>query len=150
MLTCSGNCFPSTSAFHYLQQFVYTQGATKIRVAPNGISKTDYCVDFGSDRGVNAVGGKVWTCYEGLPAQALWITGDNHIAVEGDNQCLDVKAESQASKGAFYESLKDVQSWQCVGGNDNQVSVVCRSIARWLIACNHRSSGFDCSARSIP
>ena len=141
----SADCFPSNSPFYYLQQFVYNQGRTKIRVAPNKIYQTDYCVDFGSNRGVNGQPGKIWACYEGLPAQvcrhscpiihtskyqpltnrstqALWITGDNHIAVEGDNQCLDVRDDSQPSQGPFYGSLKDVQSWQCFGGNTNQAS----------------------------
>jgi hypothetical protein len=70
-----------------LQQFVYNQGSTKIRVAPNSLTTTDYCVDFGSNRGVNGVGLKIWQCYNGLAAQQLWITGDNHIAVEGEFFC---------------------------------------------------------------
>lgn len=121
--THSNDCFDASSTYFSLQQFVYTSGSTKIRVAPNSLSTTDYCVDFGSDRGVNGVGLKIWQCYDGLPAQQLYITGDNHIAVEGDNQCADVKAESQASQAKPYGSLKDVQSWQCSGGNPNQVGV---------------------------
>lgn len=54
---------------------------------------------------------KVWQCYDGLPAQKLWITGDNHIAVEGDNQCADVK-----------DNAGPLQSWQCIGENTNQAS----------------------------
>ncbi|KAJ9107967.1 hypothetical protein QFC20_003652 [Naganishia adeliensis] len=115
------DCFDAGSTYFSLQQFVYTSGSTNIRVAPNSLSTTDYCVDFGSDRGVNGVGLKIWQCYDGLPAQQLYITGDNHIAVEGDNQCADVKAESQASQAKPYGSLKDVQSWQCSGGNPNQI-----------------------------
>jgi hypothetical protein len=105
-----------------LQQFIYNPGSTKIRVAPSSLTTTNYCVDFGSNRGVNGVGLKIWQCYDGLAAQQLWITGDNHIAVEGDNQCADVRAESQPRQSQPYGSLKDLQSWQCSGGNPNQVS----------------------------
>jgi hypothetical protein len=126
-LIYSADCFPSTSASYPFQQFVYNQGSTKIRVAPNTSTKTDYCVDFGSDRGVNGVGLKVglrfraacfsanqlsqvWQCYDGLAAQQLWMTGDDHIAVEGDNQCADVK-----------DGKGPLQSWQCDGANANQI-----------------------------
>ncbi|KAJ9107966.1 hypothetical protein QFC20_003651 [Naganishia adeliensis] len=115
------DCFDASSTFFALQQFVYNQGSTKIRVARNSLSATDYCVDFGSNRGVNGVGLKIWQCYDGLAAQQLYITGDNHIAVEGDNQCADVRAESQATQAKPYGSHKDLQSWQCSGGNPNQI-----------------------------
>lgn len=59
LLYHSADCVPSASAFYPLQQFVYTQGATQIRVAPNTLTKTDFCVDFGSDRGVNGANVKV-------------------------------------------------------------------------------------------
>ncbi|KAJ9098956.1 hypothetical protein QFC19_006180 [Naganishia cerealis] len=121
-LTING-CFGTDSPFYAMQQFVYNTGNTKIRVAPNSFTTTDYCVDFGSDRGVNGADVKIWQCYNDLPAQNLWLTGDNHIAVTGDNQCLDVTAESGPTQSKPYGSLKDLQSWQCSGGNGNQVCI---------------------------
>ncbi|KAJ9113194.1 hypothetical protein QFC22_006033 [Naganishia vaughanmartiniae] len=115
------SCFEPSSNYYAFQQFVYTEGATKVQVAPNSLTTTNYCVDFGSDRGVNGVGAKIWQCYDNVPAQNLYITGDAHLAVEGDNQCLDVRAESGPSQNKPYGSLKDVQSWQCSGGDANQI-----------------------------
>lgn len=48
----------------------------------------------------------------------------NGIPVTGDNQCIDVRAESGSTQESPYNSLKDVQSWQCSGGNPNQVRSV--------------------------
>ncbi|KAJ9113188.1 hypothetical protein QFC22_006027 [Naganishia vaughanmartiniae] len=115
------SCFEPSSDYYAFQQFVYNEGNTKIQVAPNNLTTTDYCVDFGSDRGVNGVGAKIWQCYPDLPAQNLWITGDAHISVTGDNQCMDVRAESAPGQNKPYGSLKDIQSWQCSGGNSNQI-----------------------------
>ncbi|KAJ9119935.1 hypothetical protein QFC24_005418 [Naganishia onofrii] len=114
------SCFDPSSNYYAFQQFLYTPGATKIQVAPNSHTTTNYCVDFGSDRGVNGVGAKIWECYDNLPAQSLWITDDNHIAVVGDNQCMDVRAESGPGQTKPYGSLKDIQSWQCSGGDPYQ------------------------------
>ncbi|KAJ9104624.1 hypothetical protein QFC21_002122 [Naganishia friedmannii] len=115
------SCFEPSSSYYAFQQFVYTAGNTKIQVAPNSLTKTNYCVDFGSDKGANGVMGKIWQCYDNLPAQNLWITGDNHIALTDSDQCLDVRAESGPGQTKPYGSLKDVQSWQCSGGNPNQI-----------------------------
>lgn len=114
----SNDCFASSSPYYSFQQFIYNPGRTTIRTT----STQPFCVDFGSTRFTNGVPLKIWQCYTNLPAQQLWITGDNHIAVEGDNQCADVRAESGPKQGTPYGSLKDVQSWQCAGGNPNQVS----------------------------
>ena len=49
----------------------------------------DYCLDAGSNIS-NGVGLKIWTCYDGLDAQAWYATDDNRFAVTGKGQCLDV------------------------------------------------------------
>lgn len=92
-----------------------SKGAGQIRVAG-----TNYCLDAGSAPG-NGVGAKVWTCYDGLAAQNWFYTDDNHIALTGGSVCLDVKAESGPVKSKPYGSLKDVQEYQCSGGNPNQI-----------------------------
>lgn len=47
---------------------------------------------------------------------------DADVCVIGDNQCIDIKADSGFTQSAPYSSLKDSQTWQCSGGNPNQVS----------------------------
>lgn len=65
---------------------------------------------------------KIWQCYEGLAAQRLYITDDNHIAVEnGPGQCLDVQAESSSDTSGPYPIIKRLQTWDCTFGNGNQV-----------------------------
>ena len=120
----SNECFPAGSDFAPFQLWEYTLGSTKICVAPNSYSETRYCIDFGTNLGSNGQTLYIWQAYEGLPAQQLFITDDKHIAVEnGPGQCVDVRAESgpQPAIARPYGSLKDVQSWQCTSGNNNQV-----------------------------
>ena len=65
---------------------------------------------------------KIWQCYQGLAAQSLYITDDNHIAVEnGPGQCLDVQAESSPDTSGPYPISKRLQTWDCTFGNANQV-----------------------------
>jgi hypothetical protein len=120
----SNTCFSETSDYLPFQRWVYNRGSTKICVAPNQYSDTEFCIDFGTNLGSNGQTLYIWQAYEGLPQQQLYITDDNHIAVEGGNQCADVKAESgpQPDYARPYGSLKDVQSYQCFFGNTNQVS----------------------------
>ncbi|KAJ9104627.1 hypothetical protein QFC21_002125 [Naganishia friedmannii] len=90
-------CFTENLSFYAFQNFVYNEGSTKIRVAPNNFTETEYCIDFGTNLGANGQGLKIWECYEGLPQQQLYITDDRHVAVEnrpGGGQCADVRAES--------------------------------------------------------
>lgn len=110
-----------------MQQWTYQTGSTNICLAPNDLTDTDFCVDFGSNLGANGQRLKIWQRYEGLAAQQLYITDDNHIAVEnGPGRCADVQQESQtqpARGGLPYGSFKDLQSWECTYGNTNQVRV---------------------------
>jgi hypothetical protein len=109
-----------------LQQWVYQTGSTSICLAPNALTDTNYCIDFGSNLGTNGQALKIWQQYQGLPAQSLYITDDNHIAVEnGPGQCADVQEESQsrpARGGLPFGTYKDLQSYQCTFANTNQVS----------------------------
>ncbi|KAJ9107986.1 hypothetical protein QFC20_003671 [Naganishia adeliensis] len=121
-----GNCFTEDNPNFPFQQWVYNTGSTKICVAPNAYSDTDYCIDFGTNLGSNGQTLYIWQAYEGLPAQQLYITDDNHIAVEnGPGQCVDVRAESgpQPSYARAYGSEKSVQAWDCTFGNTNQIFI---------------------------
>lgn len=128
------NCFEQPGGYSPLQQWVYQTGSTTICLAPNDLTDIDYCIDFGSNLGTNGQRLKIWQRYEGLPAQQLYITDDNHIAVEnGPGQCADVQQESlpvPARGGVPYGSYKDLQSYQCTFANTNQVSppsILCRA-----------------------
>jgi hypothetical protein len=66
---------------------------------------------------------KIWTCYDGLPQQDWWWTGDNRIALTNQGMCLDL-TDGNLSDG------NQLQVWQCNTGNTNQwvqrrVSVEC-------------------------
>jgi hypothetical protein len=65
------------------QQWIVSPGSTKVRVA-----NTTFCLDAGS----NPTSGskmKIWTCYDGLPAQQWWYTGDNRIALDGKGEFME-------------------------------------------------------------
>ncbi|KAJ9091612.1 hypothetical protein QFC21_007152 [Naganishia friedmannii] len=115
-------CMAPTDQFAYLQRFAYTRGSTKIKVAANSHSSQDFCLDLGVVRRQDGTNLHLYQCVD-VPQQQFWITGagDDHIALEGDNQCIDVRADSGFSQDSPYSSLKDVQSWQCTGGNTNQM-----------------------------
>ncbi|KAJ9099002.1 hypothetical protein QFC20_005820 [Naganishia adeliensis] len=120
----SAECMADDNRWAYLQKFDYTRGSTKIKVAANQYANKDFCLDLGVVRGRDATNLHLYECVD-VPQQKFWITdaGDDHIALEGDNQCIDVKADSGFVQDSPYSSLKDVQSWQCSGGNGNQVIV---------------------------
>lgn len=121
----SNVCFTDNLGFYPFQNFIYNEGSTKIRVAPNNLTETDFCIDFGTNLGANGQGLKIWECYEGLPQQQLYITDDRHIAVENrpnGGQCVDVRAESGPEPVKPYGIRKQVQSWECSYGNPNQAS----------------------------
>ncbi|KAH8833973.1 carbohydrate-binding module family 13 protein, partial [Flagelloscypha sp. PMI_526] len=86
-------------------------GSTKIQ-----LDGTNYCLDAGSPIG-NNVGLKIWQCYDGLPQQQFYITGDHRIAVEGKGQCLDQPNGNDAAG-------TQTQTYQCTTGNTNQVWTV--------------------------
>ncbi|KAF5376912.1 hypothetical protein D9615_007318 [Tricholomella constricta] len=77
------------------------------------LNGTNFCLDAGSNP-ASGVGMKIWTCYEGLPAQTWYYTDDNRIALLGQGQCLDL------TNGVHVNS-NQVQTWQCTDGNTNQV-----------------------------
>ena len=84
------------------------EGPTKVQLAG-----TNFCLDAGSNPG-NGVGMKIWTCFNNLPAQQWFYTGDNRIALENKGLCLDL------TNGNLYNG-NQVQTWQCGNGNTNQV-----------------------------
>ena len=122
VVSFSNVCFSEDLSFYPFQQWVYNTGSTKICIAPNSFTDTEYCLDFGTNLGSNGQPLKIWQSYD-IPAQRLYITDDNHIAVEnGPGQCVDVQAESSPEPSRPYGLRKRVQTWQCSGGNPNQVS----------------------------
>jgi hypothetical protein len=65
---------------------------------------------------------QIWQCYD-VPQQHLFITPDNHIAVEnGPGHCVDIRAESTSDDSGPYPITKFAQTYQCTAGNTNQVS----------------------------
>ncbi|CAA7263867.1 unnamed protein product [Cyclocybe aegerita] len=92
------------------QTWDYIRGSTKVQ-----LRGTNYCLDAGSSPG-NGVHMKIWTCYGGLSAQQWYYTDDSRIALQGQGQCLDLSG-GNLSNGNY------VQTWQCGGGNTNQIWV---------------------------
>ena len=84
------------------------KGSTKVQL--NG---TNFCLDAGSSPS-NGIGMKIWTCYDNLPAQQWFYTGDNRIALENQGFCLDLTNGSTADGNVL-------QTWSCTTGNTNQV-----------------------------
>jgi hypothetical protein len=52
----SGPCSAEASVF---QSWIYTRGATTIQVAPNSLTQTPFCIDFGENRGADGQALKV-------------------------------------------------------------------------------------------
>lgn len=104
-MTPSADCNDSES-----QRFVYNTGATAIQVAD-----TNFCVEFGPGLGVNGRPLRIQTCRQnGAPGQRLFITDDNHVALQnGPGQCADVTDGGDSAQ---------LQSWRCDADNINQVS----------------------------
>lgn len=113
-------CFATDNADSRFQRWEINRGAGAIKV-----QGTNYCLDAGTAPG-NGVMAKIWQCYDGLAAQNWYYTapGDDHIALTGNTVCLDVRAESGPQQNKPYGSLKDVQQWQCAGGNGNQIFTI--------------------------
>ncbi|KAF7440082.1 hypothetical protein PC9H_000425 [Pleurotus ostreatus] len=57
------------------QKWIVQKGQTKVRLAG-----TNFCLDAGSNP-ANSVRMKIWQCYDNLPAQEWYYTGDNRIAL---------------------------------------------------------------------
>lgn len=99
------DCLAATDVNIKYQQWDLVKGTTAVKA-----TGSNYCLDFGIGGGSNGVAMKIWTCYAGLTQQTLYYTDDNHIAVQGGSQCLDLRAEDG----------KTAQSWQCTA-NGQQV-----------------------------
>lgn len=57
---------------------------------------------------------KIWTCFNNLPAQQWFYTGDNRIALQNEGLCLDLT-------NGVLDNGNQVQTWQCTNNNNNQV-----------------------------
>ncbi|KAJ8520470.1 hypothetical protein ONZ45_g2708 [Pleurotus djamor] len=90
------------------QNWVVQSGSTKVQLAG-----TNFCLDAGSAP-ANGIGMKIWTCFDNLPAQQWYYTGDLRVAVEGKGQCLDLTNGNLANSN-------QLQTWQCTDGNTNQI-----------------------------
>jgi hypothetical protein len=88
-----------------LQLFDIARGSGQVK-----LHGTNLCLDAGSNPG-NGIAAKLWTCFPGLFQQTWYYTNDNHIAITGGNQCLDLRKEDQVI----------VQTWQCSGTDPQQV-----------------------------
>ena len=56
----------------------------------------------------------MWDCYDDLPAQAFYLTEDQHVANTGTGLCLDIK------DGQFVDNTP-LQLWECSGTASNQL-----------------------------
>ncbi|KAF8999270.1 ricin B lectin domain-containing protein [Cyathus striatus] len=77
------------------------------------LAGTNFCLDAGSSP-ANGVGMKIWQCYDNLPAQQWYYTGDNRISLENRGQCLDLTNGNLANSN-------QIQIWQCTDNNTNQI-----------------------------
>ncbi|KAF6745359.1 ricin B lectin domain-containing protein [Ephemerocybe angulata] len=96
------------------QRWTLNRGPTKVKL--NSSSDPEYCLDAGANP-QNGTLMKVWQCYDNLPAQAWYYTGDNRIALEGQGFCLDLP-NANATDG------QTLQIWACTTGNTNQIWTV--------------------------
>jgi hypothetical protein len=71
-----------------------------------------YCLDAGSSP-ANGIALKVWLDSP-VPQQQWYYTDDDHIAITGGDQCVDLR-DGNKSNGAV------IQTWRC-GSNVNQVT----------------------------
>ncbi|KAF7440069.1 hypothetical protein PC9H_000412 [Pleurotus ostreatus] len=90
------------------QKWAISRGQTHVRLAG-----TNFCLDAGSRPG-NGVGMKIWTCFDNLPAQEWYYTGDNRIALFNKGLCLDL------TDGSLTNS-RQTQTWKCTDFNTNQI-----------------------------
>jgi len=57
---------------------------------------------------------KIWTCYDKIPAQTMWYTDDNRIAVKDTGLCLTLPG------GKTQNGVVPQTQW-CTDNNANQV-----------------------------
>ncbi|KAG6892727.1 hypothetical protein C0993_002578, partial [Termitomyces sp. T159_Od127] len=62
----------------------------------------------------NFIGMKIWECFDGLPAQTWFYTGDQRIALLNQGLCLDLT-------NGLHVNSNQVQTYACTDGNTNQV-----------------------------
>ncbi|KAF5314653.1 hypothetical protein D9611_007087 [Ephemerocybe angulata] len=93
------------------QRWIINRGPTKVKL---GVSTgIEYCLDAGATP-TNGTQMKLWQCYDNLPAQAWYYTGDNRIALENQGFCLDLPNGNVAAG-------QTLQIWACATGNTNQI-----------------------------
>lgn len=70
---------------------------------------------------------KIWQCYDNLPAQQWFYTGDNRVALTNRGLCLDLtngmsRLPSRTDmKPGSKQNANVMQTWQCTPGNTNQI-----------------------------
>ncbi|KAI5449775.1 hypothetical protein NCC49_004065 [Naganishia albida] len=93
------------------QRWSINRGAGQVR-----LTGTNFCLDAGSNPG-NGIKMKIWQCYDNLPAQNWYFTGDNRIALTNQGLCLDLT-------DGRLDNFNQLQTWQCSTGNTNQVWII--------------------------
>ncbi|KAG7562822.1 hypothetical protein FFLO_01777 [Filobasidium floriforme] len=85
---------------------------------------TEYCLHAG-DTPANGNKVTMQRCSEigQSPGAWFWYTelGDDHIAVTGDNQCLNRKDAIEGDENDRYQGNHPVQTWKCSGSDPNQL-----------------------------
>lgn len=69
---------------------------------------------------------KIWQCYDNLPAQQWFYTGDNRVALTNRGLCLDLTDGACFFRvDTDYQGKKTnanvMQTWECTPGNTNQI-----------------------------
>ncbi|KAF8890491.1 ricin B lectin domain-containing protein [Infundibulicybe gibba] len=90
------------------QKWLISRGKTAVRLAG-----TNFCLDAGSFP-ANALGMKIWQCYDNLPAQEWTYTPNNKISLNNKGLCLDL------TNGGSW-NWNQMQTWWCTPGNTNQI-----------------------------
>ncbi|EIW73070.1 hypothetical protein TREMEDRAFT_19145, partial [Tremella mesenterica DSM 1558] len=109
-------CFANNDQFVKNQLWDYTVGQTGL-IKLHG---QNLCLDAGDNPG-NAASLKVWTCYDGLLQQTWNFQTANVLSLPNSGyQCLDVVSGSQPGTQKPYNSVGDLQTWECSTNNDPQ------------------------------
>ncbi|KAI9639257.1 uncharacterized protein MKK02DRAFT_39553 [Dioszegia hungarica] len=106
-------CFGNGDTFTDLQLFDLPAEGTAGPVRLH--SQPQLCLDAG-DNPANGIGGKIWTCYEGL-AQQQWLFSGSTLRT-ANNQCFDVVKESGPNNQKPYGTQADTQTWECSTNGD--------------------------------
>lgn len=120
----SSYCFPTEDPITQFQLFdgpdVGQRGVIRLHSNPN------LCLDAGNDP-VNGSGLKLWSCGEGWLQQSWTHHANNIYSLDNSrsyrtafisdadpiDQCLDVKMGSQAGNQTPYNSVADLQTYEC-------------------------------------